>query len=575
MVTERSRSKAGPYLALEEKPAHPVETRPGTASSALVGEAATLLGGSLDETLRAIAGTAQRSLGADRATCYVISEEERVSGVHTTESDPEQRRFLESSLGVEVTDLPIWKILLGDSDPLFVIEDIGRTTMIGDGLRSKLGAGAIMGVRLEHESIEREGQPELLGAVLLSFREPRPIGPAERAAARGLANLAGLAIGNARLRDQALAHLAEAQQRADTDELTDLPNRRGLEERLRAALSAARDRGEPASFLVLDLDNFRRVNVGYGHGAGDAALRLVARTLEAGLRPGDVAGRTGGEEFLIILPGTGSRGAWLVAERMRAALGALGGGAWLLTVSIGVACYPEHGTEAGELLRAAESAMYDAKRLGRDRSIVFEPLAARDRSVRAAHAQEENEDHLRSVIALAEAIDARDPSTYAHSRTVGGLAARIADRLGRSGERVEEVRVAGLLHDIGKVAVPDAILHKRGPLLDSEWRQVRRHPEVGSSILIHRMMGEIREWVLRHHERPDGKGYPGGLTGDAIPVEARILAVADAYEAMISDRPYRRGMDPAAAQAELARCCGTQFDGAVVDAFLSALREDL
>jgi putative nucleotidyltransferase with HDIG domain len=496
MVTERSRSKAGPYLALEEKPAHPVETRPGTASSALVGEAPTLLGGSLGETLRAIAGTAQRSLGADRATCYVISEEERVSGVHTTESDPEQRRFLESSLGVEVTDLPIWKILLGDSDPLLVIEDLGRTTMIGDGLRSKLGAGAIMGVRLEHESIEREGQPELLGAVLLSFREPRPIGPAERAAARGLANLGGLAIGNARLRDQALAHLAEAQQRADTDELTDLLNRRGLEEPLRAALSAARDRGEPASFLVLDLDNFRRVNVGY----------------------------------------------------------------------------PEHGTEAGELLRAAESAMYDAKRLGRDRSIVFEPLAARDRSVRAAHAQEENEDHLRSVIALAEAIDARDPSTYAHSRTVGGLAAKIADRLGLSGERVEEVRVAGLLHDIGKVAVPDAILHKRGPLLDSEWRQVRRHPEVGSSILIHRMMGEIREWVLRHHERPDGKGYPGGLTGDAIPVEARILAVADAYEAMISDRPYRRGMDPAAAQAELARCCGTQCDGAVVDAFLSALR---
>jgi diguanylate cyclase (GGDEF)-like protein len=563
-VSTRSRSEAG-TLTID----------PGVAPDAVAGDAYTLLGGSLDETLGAIARTAQSALGADRATCYMISEKERCNGVFTTETDLRRRRYLERTLGAEVAGMPIWQLLLGQPDPLLVIEDVARSTTIGHDLRSRLGAGAIIGVRLEHESVERDGQPEFLGAVFVSFHEPRTIGPTERAAARGLANLASLALANARLRDRALAHLVVAQRRADTDELTGLPNRRGLETLFAAILAETRERDGILSVLVLDLDNFRTLNDTHGQPAGDAALRLVARTLEAELRPGDIATRMGGEQFVIVLPGTGSRGAWLVAERMRVALRSLGAGAWLLpTASIGVASYPEHGAETRDLLRAADSAMYDAKRLGRDRSIVFDPTAARERSARTAHAQEENEDHLRSVIALAEALDARDPSTHAHSRTVGGFAARIADRLGLSGERVEEVRVAGLLHDIGKVAVPDAILHKRGPLYDSEWRQVRRHPEVGSAILVHRMMGEIREWVLRHHERPDGKGYPGGLSGEAIPVEARILAVADAYEAMISNRPYRRGMAPADAQAELARCRGTQFDGAVVDAFLGALRDE-
>jgi diguanylate cyclase (GGDEF)-like protein len=310
------------------------------APSAAVGEAATLLGGTLDQTLRAIAHTAQRTLGADRATCYVISDE-RCSGVYTTEADARRRRFVEDTLGLEVAGLPIWQLLLGDPDPLLVIEDIGRATTIGHGLRSKLGSGALMGVRLEHESVEHEGEPEFLGAVFVSFGQPHPIGPAERAAARGLANLAALAIANARLRDQALAHLAEAERRADTDELTSLPNRRGLEGLLGAALADAHQRDGTLSLLVLDLDNFKALNDRHGHGAGDAALRLVARTLEAEIRPGDSAARLGGEQFVILLPGTGSRGAWLVAERMRVALRSVGAGAWLLpTASIGVASCP-------------------------------------------------------------------------------------------------------------------------------------------------------------------------------------------------------------------------------------------
>jgi putative nucleotidyltransferase with HDIG domain len=172
---------------------------------------------------------------------------------------------------------------------------------------------------------------------------------------------------------------------------------------------------------------------------------------------------------------------------------------------------------------------------------------------------------------LAETLDLRDVSTARHSQTVGRYAEGIARELGLSGERVERIRAAGVLHDVGKLGVADAVLQKPGPLTDEEWADMRRHPELGARILDHANLRDISGWVLAHHERLDGHGYPQGLAGEAIPLEARILAVADAYEAMTADRPYRAALGHDAARAELRACCGTQFDPAVVDAFLAVL----
>ena len=181
------------------------------------------------------------------------------------------------------------------------------------------------------------------------------------------------------------------------------------------------------------------------------------------------------------------------------------------------------------------------------------------------------EQRLAVMLLLAEALDLRDPSTAQHSQTVGRYARETALALGLDGERVERIHAAGVLHDLGKLSVSDEILRKEGSLSEEEWRQMRRHPTIGAQILEHAGMSDIATWVGAHHERVDGRGYPSGRSGQDIPLEARILAVADAYEAMTSDRPYRAALPEAEARAELIRCAGSQFDPQVVEAFLSTL----
>jgi diguanylate cyclase (GGDEF)-like protein len=199
--------------------------------------------------------------------------------------------------------------------------------------------------------------------------------------------------------------------------------------------------------------------------------------------------------------------------------------------------------------------------------------AQRDTSHAAAAGRQSSELLLASVMLLAETLDLRDENTARHSLTVGAYARQTALTLGLPPARVERIHAAGVLHDLGKLGIADAILYKPGPLTDHEWREMRRHPEIGARILEHAGLTDIASWVRGHHERVDGEGYPLGLRGDEVPLEARILAVADAYEAMIADRPYRSGMPGADAREELRRCAGTQFDPAVVTGFLEALAE--
>src|SRR5690349_693579 len=360
---------------------------------------------------------------------------------------------------------------------------------------------------------------------------------------------------------------------ARTDVLTGLLNRRGFEETFERELERAKRSGRELSLIIGDLDHFKQLNDLYGHGAGDAALETVAAAMSSTKRRIDSAGRVGGEEFALVVPETDERDAYLLAERLRRAVrDASAAGGPSLTISFGLAVYPRHGRTPETLFLAADQALYAAKELGRDRTVIHNPevvdvigLAAGGRDESAA------DEYLATILALAEALEARADGTVSSSRVVSRYAELIAREMWLSDEVIERVRIGGLLHDVGKVGVPENVLTKLEPLEEADWDEIRRHPLVAARILDSNTVADIRTWVLSHHERPDGQGYPHGLAGDEIPLEARILAVADAYEAMTSERIYRTAMSAAEARVELQRGVGLQFDERVVQAFTRVL----
>ena len=391
----------------------------------------------------------------------------------------------------------------------------------------------------------------------------------------GMGSLLIAAILVRAMRERGELLIAKLYEAARTDPLTNLSNRHGFREHLDLELERAR-RGEAMmTVLVGDLDHFKEVNDRSGRHVGDGALKRLARLFEERKRQIDGLARVGGEEFALILPDTGDHDAFLIAERLRNELREeFAGDAVPLTISFGLASYPKHGETAGSLLRAADEALYAAKQSGRDRTVLHSP-ALRD----TAHPDGDPRDiagerFVAVVLDLAEAVDLRFSGSARHSETVGRYAAMMARELGLSERRTERVRLAGMLHDVGKVGVPDSILNKPAKLTDEEFDVVKRHPGLGAQILEHPSFVDVREWVGAHHERPDGRGYPRGLSGDELPLEAQILAVADAYEAMTSDRSYRASIGHTAARAELERCVGTQFDGRVVLALLAVLARD-
>jgi diguanylate cyclase (GGDEF)-like protein len=376
-------------------------------------------------------------------------------------------------------------------------------------------------------------------------------------ALRAFANHAMTAVESAR-QLELMRHLAEH------DPLTGLRNRRGLQEHIDAEIA----RTGSVAVIVCDLDNFKRVNDALGYVQGDDALRRFAGVLS---EAGGLAARLGGEEFALVFGGRAEDEAMAIAERLRAAVpAAFADFPWPLTTSIGVAVSGPGAETASLVLRAATRAVFGAKRLGRDRCVVYHAEAL-EALLGSLEEEGDGGEQLAAAMLLAETLDLRDVSTARHSQTVGRYAEGIARALALPVDRVNRIRAAGVLHDIGKLGVADAILKKPGALTDEEWTEMRRHPELGARILDHANLRDISGWVLAHHERIDGRGYPHGLAGDAIPLEARILAVADAYEAMTADRPYRVSLGHDAAREELLECSGAQFDPVVVDAFLRAL----
>jgi diguanylate cyclase (GGDEF)-like protein/putative nucleotidyltransferase with HDIG domain len=370
------------------------------------------------------------------------------------------------------------------------------------------------------------------------------------------------------LYQRAIVRALHAMRLALTDPLTDLGNHRHFHERLERELRRAHERRLPLTVCLVDVDDFKRVNDRFGHPAGDRILsRLATR-----LRQSGEAFRLGGDEFALLLPGYDEEAALTAASSVVDRIAALRlDQAGSVTVSAGLATSPQHAADRDELIRVADSALYWAKEYGKNRVRAFRPDVIELAELKRLASGPDRAARFRAAASLARAVDARDVYTGSHSQRVAELAARTARRLGLADEDVELTRLAASLHDLGKLAVPEEILRKPGALTEPERIVLERHPQIGFRMLESLGVDPVADWVLHHHERWDGSGYPDGLPGERIPLGARIIFVADAYDAMISERVYRRRVAPAEAIAELERCAGTQFDAEIVTAFAGEL----
>ncbi|MGC1904345.1 MAG: diguanylate cyclase [Candidatus Acidiferrum sp.] len=416
----------------------------------------------------------------------------------------------------------------------------------------------------------------------------------------------------------------KAQEQAITDGLTGVKTHRFFMESLSAEWKRSTRAGRAFALVLMDLDRFKFVNDFYGHLEGDLVLQRVGHILEANCRRSDVVARYGGDEFVMLMPETNMEHARQLATKLRG---------WVsadpllreknISASFGIACYPLHGSTPQELIQVADASMYLSKHQGGNavstadhfdpneakkwkRDVLeaylgvtlkrlfstgpeaFEEIYSRLKQFTESLATTEiapgpNEPEtpralpqavLDTVTSLAFAIDAKDHYTQGHSQKVSAYAALIAEAMGMNDVEVEQIRLGGVLHDIGKVAIPENILNKSGPLNPDEWDTMKSHVVFGAKILDPLSpLARIREMVLHHHEYFDGSGYPDALTGEQIPLGARIIAVADAFDTITSDRTYKKARAAEEALAELERCANAQFDGAIVALFVRTMRQ--
>jgi len=433
---------------------------------------------------------------------------------------------------------------------------------------------------------------DLLGVLSLeSFRE-NSFSQQEVLTLQSLADQLAIALHNARAYQSAL-------DQAITDGLTGLKTHRYFMEALDGEWRLSTRTGRPFSVIMMDLDGFKRVNDHGGHLEGDKVLAAVATLLDARSRQSNVVARYGGDEFALLMPETNTEQAEILAERLRAALEA---DHFLrahgVTASFGIATFPDHGPTQGEIVSLADSGMYLAKNCnGNCVKVASLSIAAgnaeRDQELLEAylgvavkrmfstgneafshyrHKFKQMKPLLDTITALAFAVEAKDPFTRGHSEEVSRWAAKIALQVGLSEAEIEDIKLAGIIHDVGKIHVPDPLLVKPTLLTAQEYEIVKSHAAWGAKIVEPLKVTAIERIVRHHHEAFDGQGYPDNLKGDQIPLGARIMTVADAFQAMVSARPYRKARPVEEALAELQRCRGTQFDPFVVDAFLRSIQ---
>lgn len=369
---------------------------------------------------------------------------------------------------------------------------------------------------------------------------------------------------------------SELQVMAITDGLTKLYNHRYFQDCLEKAVVFAREEKQTITLMILDIDHFKYYNDLFGHQAGDRLLEELAQLLIRELGPNDMVARYGGEEFTIILYGSDNQHGMDVAERLRRAVeffpfpGREQQPEGKITVSIGVASYPENAKTKEELVRLADEALYKAKCCSRNKvELYFSVLDELKQDLDQSEVELVN-----SIKMLIRIINAKDKYTYGHSERVGRYAVWIAEKMDLPEDEIQTIKMGAFLHDIGKIEISRGVLMKRGPLNEEEFELIKKHPLWGAGIIkAVESLNQTLPLIKFHHERFDGNGYPKGLKGTQIPLHARILAVADSYDAMTSNRPYRKRKTVGEAVEELKKCAGTQFDPEVVEAFLCVLQE--
>ena len=501
----------------------------------------------------------------------------------------------------------------------------GRRIALGEGLVGQVArSGQMAAVREINSTSPRPILPgsvsaialpityadQLLGVLYSESSEACDFSEEETLLLRTLADLFAGALHNA------LA-FQKAQEQAITDGLTGVKTHRFLMEALSAEWKRATRVGRPFSLVLLDLDRFKFVNDFYGHLEGDTVLQRIAHILEQNCRRSDVVARYGGDEFVILMPETSVEQARQLAGKLR---GFVGADALLhdknITASFGIATFPVHGSTPQELIQVADSSMYiskhhggnavstselgDADKMNQRKRDVLEaylgvtlkrqfatgPQAFEEISRQIEHfsrslgeeRQPDSAEELPAAIvetmsSLALAVDAKGQCTQGHSPKVAAYAGLLAQAAGFSAADVDQVRLGGLLHDVGKVGIPESILNKAGPLDAAEWETMKEHPMLGARLLEPLPpLDRVREMVLHHHEFFDGSGYPDRLEGEQIPLGARIMTIADAYDTITSERGYKKAQSAEHALAELERCAGQQFDPELVRLFLEVIR---
>jgi diguanylate cyclase (GGDEF)-like protein len=387
------------------------------------------------------------------------------------------------------------------------------------------------------------------------------MGRTERGLLEAVALEVAVALQNARLYHMAV-------EAADQDGVTGLLNHRAIVQQVGARLLDASQKGQSLAVILLDLDNFKRINDTHGHLVGDQILKCVATVLRECCQGRHFAGRYGGDEFILVCPDTDAHQARELAETLKARLkdrsiSRPGGGTLPVAASIGVALYPQMATSQHELLALADMNLYESKAQGSGAIVGFEEPETEETACAGS---------FTVLDALVTAVDKRDRYTRKHSEEVTEYSLMIARELGLSEETQRTLRIAGLLHDLGKIAIPDAILKKPGALSDEEFEVMKQHPVLGWLIVSAiPSLSETLPGIRHHHERWDGRGYPDGLAGENIPLLGRLMAVPDAFSAMTTDRPYRKGLSVQEAIGRLREGVGTQFDPAMVVAFVRAL----